>query len=124
MNLDLDRVRENVKNAQTEDLLDRLTVFRAGSEPEALEVTEAELRSRGVNTPQIRAHERKRDAEVVWLEPGLAARCCRCARPAVARGRRWLRLFWLVPVFPVPSYFCAEHLPPGDQPVNPSQPGG
>ena len=112
LELDLERLKSTLKQAPTEDLLDRLTAFRAGMESEALELIEAELRARGVNTPQIRAHERKRQDEALWLGPGQAARCCRCTRPAVAEGRHRVRLFWLVPLFTVPRYYCAEHLPP------------
>ena len=112
LELDLERLKSTLKQAPTEDLLDRLTAFRAGMEPEALELIEEELRARGVNKPQIQAHERKQQAEVLWLGPGQAARCCRCTRPAVAEGRHRVRLFWLVPLFTVPRYYCAEHLPP------------
>ena len=44
--LDLDRVRQNIRQATTEDLLDRMTVYRAGMEEEALELIADELRSR------------------------------------------------------------------------------
>lgn len=113
MGLDRERVRENVRRADTEDLLDRLTVFRAGMEPEALELVEAELRSRGVTTAEIGSHEEHRARSVLWAEPGLAHRCERCARPAVVRGVRWQRLFWLVPLFPRPAYYCEAHRPRG-----------
>src|SRR5437870_2239134 len=42
MNLNL--IRENAAKATAEDLLDRVTVYRAGMEPPALEVLEQELR--------------------------------------------------------------------------------
>ena len=34
MRFDVERVRQNVQQATTEDLLDRLTVYREGMEPE------------------------------------------------------------------------------------------
>jgi acetylornithine deacetylase/succinyl-diaminopimelate desuccinylase-like protein len=111
MTIDHEQVRENVRRADTEDLLDRLTVFQAGMEQEALDLIEAELRARGVTTEQIRDHEERRAGEVLWEESGLAYRCSLCHRPAVARGVMWRRLFWLVPVFPRPAYFCSVHRP-------------
>jgi hypothetical protein len=111
MAIDHERVRDNVHKADTEDLLDRLTVYRARMEPEALEIVEEELRSRGINTPQIRAHEQKQDKEVLWAEPGLAQACSFCHRPAVARGWTWQYfLFGLFPLFPRRANFCAKHL--------------
>ena len=37
-----ERVWQNAREASTEDLLDRVTVYRAGMEPEALEIIEEE----------------------------------------------------------------------------------
>src|SRR5438093_11811693 len=92
MSIDHERVRENIRQAETEDLLDRLTVYRAGMEQEALGLIEAELLSRGVTPAQIRNHEERRTMDVLWEEPGLAFRCSLCPRPAVARGWYWHRL--------------------------------
>ena len=47
--LDLDRVRANVGKAATADLLERVTVYRDGMEPAALDLIETELRRRGVS---------------------------------------------------------------------------
>ena len=110
LDFDRERVRENARQSGTEDLLDRLTVYRAGMEPEALEVIEAELRSRGVTTAQIRAHEGARPKDVIFSGPGLALRCSFCHGPAVAREWRWRRLWRILPPFPRPVYLCAEHL--------------
>lgn len=125
MALNRERVRDNASNTDTEDLLDRLTVYRAGMEPEALEIIEAELRGRGVNTPQIRAHEQRREKKVLWAEPGLALACSFCHKPAVARGLAWQRIFFgLLPLFRRPANFCEEHLSrkKGDLPT-PESPG-
>jgi hypothetical protein len=46
---ELDVVRENARAAPTDDLLDRVTAYRAGMEPEALRVIEEELARRGIN---------------------------------------------------------------------------
>lgn len=48
MDWDADRVRANARQAPTEDLLERVTVYRSGMEPEAVEIIEAELRRRGI----------------------------------------------------------------------------
>ncbi len=119
MDLDLDRVRENVRSATTEDLLDRLTYYAAGMEPEALDLIERELRRRGVTTGQITDHARRFEREAVLLRDGTAAACSFCRRPAVGRRWGWHRvrgrgvlagLAALLPLFrPRRCYYCAEH---------------
>ena len=109
LKLDLDRVRDNAAKATTEDLLDRVTVYRSGMEPAALEVIEAELLRRGVGPREIAAHalageNTPRDAS------GLAVRCTRCARPAVWRGWAMHKLWGVLPLFPRRVALCAEHL--------------
>src|SRR5262245_34131280 len=81
-----DRVRDYAHRATTEDLLDRVTVFRAEMEPEAADIFERELRSRGLAVPEIEAHAARREEEVVLRSDGLAATCHRCGRPAVRGG--------------------------------------
>ncbi len=110
LELNLERVKANVKKADTEDLLDRATVYRNGMEPEALEIIEAELRSRGVGEAEIAAHEQRR-AGTVYATDGLAVKCVRCARPAVAQQWRWHRLWGVLPLFPRLLGYCDEHLP-------------
>jgi hypothetical protein len=132
MPLDRERVLLNVRAAETEDLLDRATVYRAGMEPEALDLIEEELRSRGVGTDEIDAHARRRREAGLALHGGVARQCSFCRRPAVAEG--WCRrrtqpdevspgrvssvlagpLWWLsylFPGFPRYCYFCEEHRP-------------
>ena len=53
MLFDLERVKANVRQATTEDLLDRVTVYRAGMEDTALEVIEDELRARKLSAAEI-----------------------------------------------------------------------
>jgi hypothetical protein len=111
MRLDLDKVRENARGASTEDLLDRVTVYRAEMEPEALEVLEDELRGRGVSAAEQADHgERRRQAAVV-REGGEVVRCERCRRPAVWEGTAWHRLWGVVPLFPRRMALCEEHRP-------------
>jgi hypothetical protein len=110
MRVDLDRVRANVRQATTEDLLDRATVYRAGMEPEALDIIDEELRKRKITAVDIAAHAEQRQGSLMCRE-GWAVRCHRCQRPAVAQARSWHRLWGVVPLFPRLLPYCEEHLP-------------
>jgi hypothetical protein len=110
LGLDLERVRANVRSADMEDLLDRATVYRNGMEPEGLELIDAELRARGVDASAVAAH-RERRAATLYEANGLAVKCGRCFRPAVARKWGWHCLWGVLPVFPRQLAFCAEHQP-------------
>src|SRR5687767_3520228 len=109
MEFDAERVRANARQASTEDLLDRLTVYRKGMEPEALPILERELRSRGVDLDAIEAHAARREEAVLLGADGLAQRCSFCPRPAVAGGWSWHRLWGRLPLFPRRFHWCAEH---------------
>lgn len=113
MRLDLDRVRQNARQADTEDLLDRVTVYRADMEPAALDLIEDELRTRGVTVDQIEAHAQKREAVAIPFDDDAAARCSFCRRPAVEEGWGWHRLWGLLPVFPRRFCYCDRHRPSG-----------
>jgi len=114
-----ERIRENVKHAATEDLLDRATVYRAGMEPEAVAMVEEEQEERGISAGEVADHA-QRNANVIWLSDGTAKMCSLCRRPAIVEGWRWrelrearflgLLLFWL----PIPWFYsyCEEHTPP------------
>jgi hypothetical protein len=109
MQADPQRILLNVRQASTDDLLDRATVYRGGMTAEALEMIEAELRDRGVTPEQVEAHAERCRREVIVLSDGLPARCSFCGRPAVARGWGWHRLFGRLPLFPRRFYYCTEH---------------
>jgi hypothetical protein len=111
MQFDGEKVRENARKAETEDLLDRVTVYRAGMEPEALYVIEEELRRRGVTAADIDAHARRREEAGLCDDGGQPARCSFCDRPAVARGWGWHRLWGSMPLFPRPFWYCETHRP-------------
>ncbi len=120
MQYDRQRVRENVRQADTEDLLDRATVYRADMEPDALDLIEQELSRRGVTAAEIEAHARRRQEAGLCDDGGMPARCSFCDRPAVARGWGWHRYRgrWLprllrdrLPLFPRRFWYCAEHRP-------------
>ncbi|HXG08278.1 MAG TPA: hypothetical protein VNK04_00650 [Gemmataceae bacterium] len=106
MHFDADRVRQNARVADTDDLLDRVTVYREGMEPEALDLIEEELRARGVTPAQIAAHARQRQGQVLRLPDGTAAVCSFCRRPAVAEGWGWHWLLGLLPIFPRRFFYC------------------
>jgi hypothetical protein len=108
LKLDLDRVRDNVQRATTDDLLDRVTLYRKGMEPEAIEIIEAELRARGVTAAQQVDYEASR-SDVLRDADGVALRCGRCGAPAVTQVRTWHRLWGLLPLFPRWLPLCAEH---------------
>ncbi len=108
MIFDAERVRANARAADTEDLLDRVTIFAEGMEPEAVVIVETELRRRGVTAEQMGAHAARRSSAVA-LPDGTIARCSFCPRPAVRRGRGWFKLFRLVPVLPRTVFYCEGH---------------
>jgi hypothetical protein len=109
MKLDLDRVRENVCRATTEDLLDRATVYRQGMEVEALDLIDAELRRRGLSEADVAAHDEKRRAQALMAPEGWAMKCLQCDLPAVVEFWDWHRLWGRVPVFPRRIRLCEQH---------------
>lgn len=109
MEFDLRRVAEFVRGADTEELLDRVTVYRDGMEPAALDLMEGELDRRGVTREAIAAHDAQRREHAIMLPDGTAMRCNFCDRPAVVRALRFHRLFGRIPVFPMRFAYCDFH---------------
>jgi hypothetical protein len=108
MKLDLDRVRQDVAAADTQDLLDRVTAYREGMEPDAIALIEAELRRRGVTPDDIDAHaDLCRD--VLRGPDGVVLECRECARPAVCEEWRWVKLLYTLPLFPQRQAYCRVH---------------
>jgi tRNA A37 methylthiotransferase MiaB len=105
---DSQRVLANVRRADTQDLLNRATAYRAGMEPEALQIIERELYDRGIGSQEIEEHW-SRLGEVIYLEDGCAASCSFCRLPAVAQGWGWHRLRGVLPLFPRLFYYCKVH---------------
>jgi hypothetical protein len=131
MQYDRERVRENVRQAETEDLLDRVTVYREGMEPDALYLIEDELRQRGVTAAEIDAHARRREEAGLCDAGGMPAQCSFCTRPAVVRRWGWQRhggrgLAFLrgLPLFPRRFWYCAVHRPGADAATTSQQPAG
>ncbi len=130
MEFDLKRVAEYIRGADTEDLLDRVTVYREGMEPAALDLMEGELDRRGVTREDMAEHDAKQRAAAVMLPDGTAVRCSFCDRPAVKQARGWHRLRmripfatllirrgelplgFSIPIFPCLFAYCAFHCAP------------
>jgi hypothetical protein len=117
MEFDPVRVRENARKATTEDLLDRVTVYRSGMEPAAVEIIEGELQDRGIYRDRIRKHADERREKVLLHPDGIAIKCSNCYRPAIAArwGWHWLSIMaWgkrrpLLPLFPRYYHYCELH---------------
>jgi hypothetical protein len=129
MDFDLRKVAEYIRRAETEELLDRVTVYREGMEPAALDLMEGELDRRGVTREQIAEHDARHRADAILLPDGTAMRCRFCDRPAVRQARGWYRLFRRVPIFPKVFAYCAFHAAPqqpenGNEAANPPHPEG
>src|SRR5262245_24625152 len=121
MEFNLKRVAEYIRRAETEELLDRVTVYRLGMEEAALDLMEGELDRRGVTREQIAEHDAKRRGYAIMLPDGTAKRCSFCDRPAVKQVRGWHRLFGLVPIYPRRLFaYCEAHDP--EKPVEPNPP--
>lgn len=103
------RIAELAQQATDEMLMDRVTVYRAGMEPAAVDVFERELRRRGVTQLQIETHAAVRRQSAIMLPDGTARQCSFCERPAIAERRGWFRFFRVIPVFPRHLAVCAEH---------------
>ncbi|HVK15532.1 MAG TPA: hypothetical protein VM533_01200 [Fimbriiglobus sp.] len=108
MDLDLRKVAAYVRRAETEELLDRVTVYRDGMEPAAVDLMEYELARRGLSPREIEEHDRARRETVIMLDDRTAMRCSFCDRPAVVRDWAWHRLWGRVPVFPRRFAFCTR----------------
>ena len=107
MLFDLERIRKNARESGTEELLDRITAYRAGMELAAIEIIEAELDRRGVDERQISEHAERRTG--VLRRGEVARRCSRCERPAVERRWGWHRLWGKLPIFPRLFWHCDVH---------------
>jgi hypothetical protein len=109
MKFDLKRVAEFIRRAETEELLDRVTVFRRGMEPAALDLMEGELDRRGVSRSEIASHCEERLQSAILLSDGTVLRCNFCDRPATVRARGWHKLFGKIPLYPKLFACCPNH---------------
>ncbi len=120
MQFPLREIAHYTQTAPTEELLDRVTVYREGMEPAALDLMEGELDRRGVTRAQIAQHNAIQRASAIMLPDGTAMRCSRCNRPAVGEARGWhkmqLRIPFValglsIPLYPRLHAYCAVHSP-------------
>jgi hypothetical protein len=111
MRFELERVKQNIAEAETVELLDRITADRLGMEPLAVALIEDELARRGVTAEDVFAHAEHIERAAVHLLDGTAARCSICGRPAMTSGWGWHRLWGVLPLFPRQYYYCAAHRP-------------
>lgn len=121
MHLPLKEIAAYTRRATTEELLDRVTIYRDGMEPAALDLMEGELDRRGVTRSQIAQHDAKQQAAALRHPDGSARRCEKCDRPAVNQHRRWHKLYGFIPVFRRTFYACEDHRPVTAEP-NPESP--
>lgn len=105
------KIIENVQRSSTEDLLARITAYRAGMEPEAISIIEDELHRRGVAQAEIVNQQAEMTGRVLFQVEGLAFQCSFCDQPAVIRTREWHRLWGKIPVFPRMINRCERHAP-------------
>ena len=110
MDHDLERIRKNIQQATTEDLLDRATVYRAGMEEQPLVLVEWELEQRGIGFEALETHRKLREAVMVHSD-GVAVICSFCHRPAIEQRWGWHRLRGKIPIFPRRFRYCEAHLP-------------
>ena len=111
MQWDAQKVLLNIRQADTDDLLDRITAYRRGMEPDAIVMIERELRERNVSAAEIAEHREICERDCIYLEDGTAAKCSFCQKPAVAEGRGWWKIYRLVPFFPRRLRYCGRHRP-------------
>ncbi|MBI1829835.1 MAG: hypothetical protein HYR84_00125 [Planctomycetes bacterium] len=107
--IDEERLLVNIRQPDTDDLLDRVTAFRKGMEPVAIALTEKELHRREVTAAQIAAHREACERDCLFHEDGVAKKCSYCRKPAVRQAIGWQKLWRLIPLFPCEMFYCYEH---------------
>ncbi len=108
MELDLAKVAEYSRRAETEELLDRVTAYRADMEPAAVDLIENELDRRGMSREAIAEHARRQAAWVTGND-GKVLRCAYCDSPAVVLNWGWFRAWGRIPIFPKKIPRCGSH---------------
>lgn len=109
MELDLRKVASYMRRAETEELLDRVTVYRDEMEPAAVDLIEGELARRGLTAEEIADHDARRRDSLIRRPDGGVRRCGLCDRPAVREAWGWHRLWGKLPLFPRRFAYCEAH---------------
>ena len=104
-----EKVFANIRKADTDDLLDRVTAYRPHMEPAAVLLIEAELHQRGLSAAAIATHRETCERECLFNADGAAQVCSRCRKPAIKEVKGWHRIFGIVPLYPRWFRYCKEH---------------
>jgi hypothetical protein len=111
VDLDEQKLRDNIDRSDNDDLLDRVTAYRAGMEPAAIEWIERELHRRGVTAAQIQEYAETCQRDCVFDQNGSAKMCSFCRRPAVREGWGWHALLGMITIIPCWLRYCKDHDP-------------
>ena len=109
MEWDLQKLLVNIRKADTDELLDRITAYRPGLERDAIDMVEQELHRRGVAAERIAEHWELCRRDCIFHADGTAKMCSYCRKPAVREGWGWHKIFGKLPVFPRPLCCCQVH---------------
>lgn len=99
----------NIRQADTDDLLDRVTAYRPGMEAEAIGLIEDELHRRGISAGKIQAFREECERDWLFQADGCAKMCSFCRKPAVAERWGWHRLWGKIPLTPRLMRYCKQH---------------
>jgi hypothetical protein len=105
------QVLANIRRADTGDLLDRVTAYRQGMDPDAIALIEDELYRRGVTAAAIEDRRQAYLRECLFHSDGAAMMCSFCRLPAVTQGWGWHKLWNKVPLCPRRFRYCKTHQP-------------
>lgn len=104
-------MQANIRQADTGDLLDRITAYRQGMEAEAVALIEDELRRRGITDAIIEERQQAYLRECLFYADGTAMMCSFCRLPAVTQAWGWHKLWNKVPLCPRQFRYCKNHQP-------------
>jgi hypothetical protein len=108
---DLQKCLAEMRKAEKDDLLDRVTAYREGYEPAIVSMIEEELRRRGVKLQSIEERMAECRRDCLFDDSGVALQCSSCRRPAVTEVWGWHRMWGVLPLFPRVIRCCNGHRP-------------
>jgi hypothetical protein len=111
MEWDEEKVLVNVRRADTDDLMDRITAYRQGMEAAAIDIIEQELFTRGITAAQIAERQEECRRECLFQPDGNAVQCSLCRKPAVVECWDWHKLWSKIPLFRRRFRYCKQHAP-------------
>ena len=108
----MDTIHEQVRKfaalAETNDLIERVTIQRDDLDPEALTIIMQELLSRNISAETVSEYEKSRD-KFLYDSQGKPRLCNICGRPAISSIKSWLKFLRIVPIMPITEYCCEAH---------------